>query len=71
MNHEHRSNLKKALLSQTWNNALTSAVLQCIEADLQKPKQKKSPSALQLAVEGEKGRKFKSGPAISEGSEES
>ncbi len=71
MNHEHRSNLKKALLSQTWNTALAGAVLQSIEADQEKPKLKKAPSALQLAVQEEKGKQFKSSAEISEGEEDS
>ena len=71
MNYEHKSNLEKTLLSQTWNQALTGALVRAIEEDLQKPKSKSSPSALQLAVEIEKGKKFKSGPDITEGLEES
>ena len=70
MNHEQRLNLKKALLSQTWNKALVSAVLQSIEADLKKPKKKNTPSQLQLAVNKEKGKQYKSNPAISDGVED-
>ena len=70
MNYEHKANLKSALLSQTWNKSLTGAVVEAIEEDLKKPKPKPSPSMLQLAIEEEKGKQFKSGPDISEGSEE-
>ena len=70
MNYEHKSNLKNALVSQTWNKNLASAVVEAIETDKKKPKKKESPTALQLAIAKEKGKKFKSGPDTSEGSEE-
>ena len=70
MNYEHKTNLEKALLSQTWNKSLTGAVVDAIEEDLKKPKAKKAPSMLQLAIAKEKKKEFQSGPNISEGSEE-
>ena len=70
MNYEHKTNLEKALLSQTWNKSLTGAVVDAIEEDLKKPKTKKAPSMLQLAIAKEKKKEFQSGPNISEGSEE-
>ena len=62
MNYEHKSNLKQALISQTWNKSLAGEVVNAIEEDLKKPKKKLEPSILQLAIEKEKGKKFKSGP---------
>ena len=70
MNYEHKSSLEKALLSQTRNKNLTVAIVTAIEEDSKKRKPKKTPSMLQLAIEKEKRKKFKSGPDISEGSEE-
>ena len=70
MNYEHKSNLKNALISQTWNQQLASAVIDAIEENLKKAKPKVGPSSLQLAIEKEKGKKFKSGPETPEVSEE-
>ena len=70
MNYEHKSSLEKALISQTWNKNLTGAVVTAIEENSKKPKPKKEPSKLQLAIENEKAKKYKSGPDFSEGSEE-
>ena len=70
MNYEQKSNLEKALLSQTWNKNLAKAVVSSIEAELLKAKPQKAPSALQLAVEKEKGKQFRSGPDISDESAE-
>ena len=70
MNYEHKSCLEKALISQTWNKNLAGAVVNAIEEDSKKPKPKKGPSMLQLAIENEKAKRYKSGPDFSEGSEE-
>ena len=70
MNYEHKSNLKKAIISQTWNKNLAGAVVNAIEEDLKKPKPKEEPSSLQIAIEKEKGRKFKPGPDTTEGADE-
>ena len=70
MNHEHKSNLEKALLSQTWNRQLAKAVVMALEKYLKKPKEKKAPSILQLAVEREKGNQPKFDSGTSESFEE-
>ncbi len=70
MNSEHKANLKKALISQTWNKKLAGAVVNAVENEQQKPLKKEKPSALQLAIEKEKGGKFKSGPSTAESPEE-
>ena len=57
MNDEHKSNLKKALMSQTWNKKLMLAVVDAIEDDLKKPKTKESSSDLKTALNKEKGLK--------------
>ena len=71
MNYEHKSNLEKALVSQTWNKHLAGAVVSAIEEDLKKPKPKPEPSPLQIALIKEKGKQFKSGPEALESQEES
>ncbi len=70
MNYKHKSNLEQALISQTWNKSLAGEVVTAIEEDLKKPKKKVEQSILQLAIEKEKGRKFKSGPDTFDSSEE-
>jgi len=70
MNYEHKSNLKQALISQTWNKSLAGEVVTAIEEDLKKPKKKLEPSILQLAIEKEKGKKLNSGPDTFDNSEE-
>lgn len=70
MNYEHKSNLKKALISQTWNKPLAGAVINAIEEDLKQPKKKAEPSILQLAVEKEKSKSVKSFPVINDNSDE-
>ena len=57
MNYEHKLNLKKAIISQTWNKNLAGAIVNAIEKDLRKPKPKAGQSMLQLAIEKEKGKK--------------
>ena len=54
MNYEHKSNLRKALISQTWNKRLASAILNAVEEDLKRPQPQKGQSNLQLAIEKEK-----------------
>ena len=56
MNYEHKSSLEMALLSQTWNKKLTGAVVTAIEEELKKPKPKKRPTMLEIAIEKEKGK---------------
>ncbi|WP_320668217.1 hypothetical protein [Prochlorococcus sp. MIT 1307] len=70
MNYAQKLNLEKALVSQTWNQNLAGAVINAIEQDQKKAKPKQGPSLLQLAIEREKGKKFKSGPDTSEIAEE-
>jgi len=70
MHPEHKSNLEKALVTQTWNKNLSRELMTAIEEELKKPKKEKKLSALQLAVQKEKGEKVKSSPNSSEGSEE-
>ena len=70
MNYEHKSNLKKALISQTWNKNLAGAVINAIEENLKRPQPKGEPSALQIAIEKEKGLKVKAGPGTFEGADE-
>jgi len=57
MNYETKSNLRKALISQTWNKNLATAIVNAVEEDLRKPKPKAGKSMLQLAIEKEKGKK--------------
>lgn len=59
MNYEHKTNLQKALISQTWNEVLASKIVTAIEENLRKPKPSKGPSMLQIAVEKEKGKTHK------------
>ena len=70
MNYEHKTNLKKALISQTCNENLTSKLVSKIEENSKKPKQKIGPSLLQLAIEKEKGKSSKSKTYNSEVTEE-
>ncbi len=70
MDPEQKSNLEKALISQTWNKSLTRTLVAAIEKGLQKPKETKKLSALEIAVRKEKGRKFSSRPYNSEDSDE-
>ena len=50
MNNEHKSNLEKALVSQTWNKHLAEAVVDAIADNLKRPKSKEKPTVLQIAV---------------------
>ena len=70
MNYEQKSNLEKALISQTYNKRLAGAVVNAVEKDLRRTKPKDEPSALKIAIEKEKGRSFKSRPDTSESLEE-
>ena len=70
MNYEQKSNLEKALISQTYNKSLAGAVVNAIEEDLKRPKPKQEPSALKIAIEKEKGRSVDSQTDIHETSEE-
>ena len=54
MNYEHKSNLKKALISQTWNENLAATIVNAIEEELMKPTPKAGKSMLKLAIEKEK-----------------
>ena len=71
MNYEQKSNLEKALISQTYNKSLVGEVVNAIEENLKRPKPKQEPSALKIAIEKEKGRNFESRPDTSDNSEES
>jgi len=55
MKFETKSNLKQALISQTWNKDLVKAIVNAVEEGLKKPKPKAGKSLLQLAIEQEKG----------------
>ncbi len=68
MNYEHKSNLQKALLSQTWNRDVVAAVVTAIEEEIKKPKAKTMQSPLQIAIKKEK--RFKPAPETSESGEE-
>ena len=57
MKDENKSNLKKTLMSQTWNENLTGAIVNAIEEELMKPKPKAGKSMLKLAIEKEKREK--------------
>ena len=70
MHPEHKASLVKALDAQSWNKDLSRELVAAIEKDLRKPKEKKSLSALQLAVQKEKGVRFKSGPQTSDDTED-
>ena len=65
MNLEHKSNLRKALLSQTWNQSLAAEVIHAIEQGLKTPKPREAKSAIQLAIEKEKKNRFRSRSNIS------
>ena len=70
MNYEHKSNLENALKSQTWNKSLVKDLVNAIEESLKRPKSINKKSLLQIAIETEKDKKLKSGPDISNSSEE-
>ena len=70
MNYEQKANLKKALLSQTYNKNLAGAVVNAIEEALKRPKPKQEPSVLKLAIEKEKGRSSQPLSGTSDNSEE-
>ena len=70
MHSELKANLEKALVAQTSNKSLAGALVAAVEEDIKKPKEIKKQSKLQLAVQKEKGRRFKSGLYISEDGEE-
>ena len=54
MDQDHKTMLRKTLVSQTWNVPLTKAVITAIEEDQMRPKLKTKPSALEIAVRNEK-----------------
>ncbi len=70
MHPEHKASLVKALDGQSWNKNLSRKLIAAIEKDLRKPKETKKLSALQLAVQKEKGVKLNSGTQISDHTED-
>ncbi len=70
MNKEHKINLQKALISQTWNKELTGEVISAIETDLKQPKSKPEPSKLRLAIEKENKKRLNSLPFLTNDSED-
>ncbi len=70
MNNEERLSLEKVILSQTWNQSLARRIINAIAMEAKKPKRKKETSALQRAVEEEKGKSSKPAQDNSAGFEE-
>ena len=58
MDYEQKTNLEKALFSQTWNKKISKAVVIAVEEGKRRPVFNKKPSPLMLAVAKEKFKKI-------------
>ncbi len=64
MNHEHKSLLQQAIISQTCNKQLANAIITAIEDGSTKtPKTSEALSPLQRAIYKEKSKTYKTGPS--------
>ena len=56
MDQEHKSTLRRTIISQTWNNNLAKRLIEYVESTNSNPKINSGPSKLQLAIISEKKR---------------
>ena len=70
MDQEHKSTLRRTIISQTWNNNLAKKLIEDVEKANSTPKINSGPSKLQLAIHSEKIRETTLGETFDiEGSE--